>query len=209
MAKARTPEKTTSKKAEEKKPAPRASERPKASTKSSAGTEKAEKVVAKAPVKQTAAEKAASDAAFAKHGTMANQKSVPDPSEVKAHPDAKISKQELLHLYNLLIAKRNSVLDGRDQHVNEALNDTDGLADEIDIAQRSTDQAFLFRYADKERKVLIAIEGALEKMRSGEYGLCEGTDEPIGYRRLEASPWTRYSVEYKERLEREEAQHVR
>jgi DnaK suppressor protein len=141
--------------------------------------------------------------------TMANQKPIPDASQVRPHPDAKLNKQEIQLLYQKLVDERNRVLSGFDRHVSEALEDGDVLADEIDIAQRSTDQAWLFRFADKERKLLIEIEAALEKMRTGEYGLCEGTDEPIGYKRLELRPWTRYSVGYKELLEREKAQHTR
>jgi DnaK suppressor protein len=67
----------------------------------------------------------------------------------------------------------------------------------------------LIRFAGKERKLLIEIEHALEKMNTGEYGVCEGTGDPIGYKRLELRPWTRYSVAYKEQLERERSQHRR
>ena len=70
-------------------------------------------------------------------------------------------------------------------------------------------QAYLIRFADKERKLLSEIEHALEKMRAGEYGVCEGTEEPIGFKRLELRPWTRYSVAYKEQMERDRQQHRR
>ena len=48
-----------------------------------------------------------------------------------------------------------------------------------------------------------------EKFEEGEYGVCEGMGEPISYKRLELRPWTRYSVEYKEQVERERKQHHR
>lgn len=132
-----------------------------------------------------------------------------DPSQLRAHPDAKLSQKELGQLYAKLREERARVIGGFEKHVQEALSDDDVLADEIDIAQRSTDQAWLFRFADKERKLLIEIDAAVEKMKSGEYGICEGTDEPIGFKRLELRPWTRYSVAYKELLEREKAQQAR
>jgi DnaK suppressor protein len=128
---------------------------------------------------------------------------------LRAHPDSRLTPGELRKLHDLLVEKKRVVLSGFDMHVHEALQEEDILADEIDIAQRSTDQAYLFRFADKERKLLIAIDAALEKMRTGEYGICEGTDEAIGFKRLELQPWTRYSVAYKEMLEREEAQQAR
>ena len=145
------------------------------------------------------------DAAKALGGIKAN----PDAGAVRAHPDAKLSPKEVNSLFQKLVDEKTRVVTGFDRHVQEALSDDDVLADELDIAQRSTDQAWLFKFADKERKLLIEIDAALEKMRGGEYGLCEGTDEPIGFKRRELRPWTRYSVAYKEMLEREKAQQAR
>lgn len=156
-----------------------------------------------APATKEAASKDAKEAA------RALAKPNPDAGQVRAHPDAKLTKGEIGTLFQKLIDEKNRVLGNFERHVDDALSDEDILADEIDIAQRSTDQAWLFRMADKDRKLLIEIDAALEKMRSGEYGLCEGTDEPIGYKRLELRPWTRYSVAYKEMLEREKAQQAR
>jgi DnaK suppressor protein len=136
-------------------------------------------------------------------------KPTPEASTIRSHPDAKLSKQELNLLYGKLVDEKARVLGNFENRVDNALAEEDVLADEIDIAQRSTDQAWLFRMADKDRKLLIEIEAALEKMHTGEYGVCEGTDEPIGFKRLELRPWTRYSVGYKEMLEREKAQQAR
>ena len=128
---------------------------------------------------------------------------------MRAHEDAELNKTQVAGLHQKLIAERERLMRGFDRHVQEALNQRDMLSDEIDIAQRSTEQAYLFRFADKERKLLIEIEHALDKMKTGEYGICEGTDEPIGFKRLEVRPWTRFSVAYKERLELDKAQHRR
>jgi len=144
-----------------------------------------------------------------KDKTLPGLKPTPDASVIRAHTDAKLSKQELNALYSKLVEEKSRVLGNFENRVDNALAEEDVLADEIDIAQRSTDQAWLFRMADKDRKLLIEIEAALEKMHTGEYGVCEGTDEPIGFKRLELRPWTRYSVGYKEMLEREKAQQAR
>ena len=144
-----------------------------------------------------------------KDRTLPGLKPTPDASVIRAHTDAKLSKQELNALYSKLVEEKSRVLGNFENRVDNALAEEDVLADEIDIAQRSTDQAWLFRMADKDRKLLIEIEAALEKMHTGEYGVCEGTDEPIGFKRLELRPWTRYSVGYKEMLEREKAQQAR
>lgn len=135
---------------------------------------------------------------------------VKDPVQgLKAHPDSGLNEDEVQFLYQRLVGEKAKRLGELEKHVSDALADDDVLADEIDIAQRSTDQAWLFRVADKERKLLIEIDSALERLRTGDYGLCEGTDEPIGFKRLELNPWARYTVAYKEMREREKAQQVR
>ncbi len=95
-----------------------------------------------------------------------------------------------------------------DSHVTQATEDRDNLADEMDMATRHSDQAYLLRLADKEHKLLAEIDHALAKFEHGTFGVCEGTGEPIELRRLEIRPWTRYSLEYKEQLEREKGGRV-
>ena len=76
--------------------------------------------------------------------------------------------------------------------------------DEADLASEDAEISLEARLMDRDAKLLREVERALDKADQGTYGLCEGTDEPIGYARLKLRPWTRYSVTYKEELEREE-----
>ncbi len=55
--------------------------------------------------------------------------------------------------------------------------------------------------AGSERKLLKEIDEALDRIEAGTYGVCLGTGEPIGKARLQAIPWTKYSVEFAGRLE--------
>lgn len=107
------------------------------------------------------------------------------------------------HFKMRLLQEREAVLSRLNKHLNEAMVDDERPADELDQAGRISDQAYLMRLADKEQKLIKQIDRALAKFESGEFGLCEGTGEPISRKRLEVRPWTRYSIEYKEQLERE------
>ncbi len=117
--------------------------------------------------------------------------------------DRELTKKELDGLKKALLEERARVLSRLDSHVTQATEDRDNLADEMDMATRHSDQAYLLRLADKEHKLLAEIDHALAKFEHGTFGVCEGTGEPIELRRLEIRPWTRYSLEYKEQLERE------
>lgn len=76
--------------------------------------------------------------------------------------------------------------------------------DEADQAADDAEVSLETRLLDRDAKLLREVERALAKVNDETFGLCEGTDEPIGYARLKLRPWTRYSVTYKEELEREE-----
>lgn len=76
--------------------------------------------------------------------------------------------------------------------------------DEADQAADDAGISLETRLMDRDAKLLREVERALEKVQDKTYGLCEGTDEPIGYARLKLRPWTRYCVTYKEELERKE-----
>jgi DnaK suppressor protein len=85
------------------------------------------------------------------------------------------------------------------------LNEGDiDLPDEMDQATRDQERGSMLQLAEKERKLLQELEHALAKVDAGTYGVCEGTDEPIGFGRLNARPWARYSIAYKEQLEHDE-----
>jgi DnaK suppressor protein len=48
---------------------------------------------------------------------------------------------------------------------------------------------------------LQLVDRALLKMNEGCYGLCEETEEPIGYERLSVVPWARFSIKIQEKRE--------
>jgi len=122
--------------------------------------------------------------------------------EPRAHPDAGLTKSQIKQLYQKLVEERDRINARIRQRVGQATEDASPLAEEGDIAQRATEQDYQLRLADKQHKLLDQVLAAIAKMETGEYGVCEGSEEPIGFRRLDIRPWARYSVEYKERMDR-------
>lgn len=132
-----------------------------------------------------------------------------DDLQDDSYEPEELTHEQLAELRQDLLEEKKKVKVRLNKHLAEAVEDSDNLPDEMDIATRQSDQAYLLRLADKEKKLLRQIDHALAKFERGEYGYCEGTDEPIGYRRLKLRPWTRYSTEYKEQLEREKGRTAR
>lgn len=113
---------------------------------------------------------------------------------------------QVKELTQALASKRDELLDAlKSRRSNSAKQETQrGTGDEADQASEDAETALETRLMDRDAKLLREVERALDKVKSNTYGLCEGTEEPIGYARLKLRPWTRYSVTYKEELEREQ-----
>lgn len=131
---------------------------------------------------------------------MAEEKTI-----VFGDDDEELTTQELEYFKQKLLDERERVKVRLSKRVQD-MADPERPADELDQAGKLSDQAFLLRLADKERKLLNQIEHALEKFASEDYGCCEGTGELISRKRLDLRPWTRYSIEHKEELERAKKQ---
>lgn len=56
-----------------------------------------------------------------------------------------------------------------------------------------------------EQDAVYQIDQALDRIRNGQYGVCELTGKTIEPERLQAIPWTRFSAEAERKLESEGA----
>jgi DnaK suppressor protein len=117
------------------------------------------------------------------------------------------------HLTPTQIATLRAKLEAeRERLANRLTNDATEMAQTVtadpgDIEDAAADEAGSFRsntLRERERVQLDEIEAALTRMYEGSYGICEDTDEPIPYRRLELEPTTRFTVAALEQREREQ-----
>jgi DnaK suppressor protein len=63
--------------------------------------------------------------------------------------------------------------------------------DHVDAAQEEATAIPLDSLNGSEQAMVAEIDAALQRIDRGEYGICEGCDQPIEERRLEAVPWAR------------------
>lgn len=64
------------------------------------------------------------------------------------------------------------------------------FADPTDRAALESDRNFLLRMRDRERKLIVKIDEAFERIDDGSYGRCEECGGEIGIERLKARPVT-------------------
>jgi len=95
--------------------------------------------------------------------------------------------------------------------VNEAdrtvknISETEGetSSDPTDQAVQELDRSRLFRFKDRERKLIRKIEKALVRIEEGTYGACEACDSLISEARLKARPMTTLCIDCATELEGE------
>jgi RNA polymerase-binding protein DksA len=75
------------------------------------------------------------------------------------------------------------------------------------------EQFVSIRFNNLAYEKIRAIDAALERLKRGEYGICEECDEPIAENRLRAVPWTRNCLQCQEKFANENGspafQHVK
>ena len=67
------------------------------------------------------------------------------------------------------------------------------------------DRDFALSLLSSDQDAIYEIEEALKRIEKDTYGICELTGKPIPVSRLDAIPWTRFTVEAQSQLEREGA----
>ena len=81
------------------------------------------------------------------------------------------------------------------------MDDDENFPDPSDRATMESNRNSILRIRDRERKLIFKMQEALERLESGEYGVCEECGEDIGIARLKARPVTTLCIECKSNQE--------
>jgi DnaK suppressor protein len=121
---------------------------------------------------------------------------------IKTH----LSRKELNHYRNLLLATRMQLCGSLNAMEDQALNPDGGNLSHMpihmaDIDTDTFEQDFMLGLAESERQRLREIDEALKRIEDRTYGVCQMTGQPIPAARLEAKPWAKYTIEAARALE--------
>lgn len=73
---------------------------------------------------------------------------------------------------------------------------------QADAGSDAYDRDFALSLLSQEQDSLYEIDEALKRIETGSYGVCEMSGKPIPHARLEALPFTRYTVECQAEIEK-------
>lgn len=112
-------------------------------------------------------------------------------------------KEAILKLRQVLLSRRDALrraLAGDINSLNELRAQSSG--DVLDAALDSAQDEISSQLAEVESRELAQIENALERMRTGTYGICEVTGKPIPLARLQALPYATMCIEAQREMEK-------
>jgi len=133
----------------------------------------------------------------------------PKPTNRPMPPESNpmTDKKKLKDYREKLLAKHKELTKGFTRSKTEATQQTTGTGTEdfVDYAVNAYTKEFLLSLADTDRRILVLVDEALERIQRNEFGVCLECSKAIGEKRLQAVPWTPYCISCQERIEQSES----
>jgi RNA polymerase-binding transcription factor DksA len=124
----------------------------------------------------------------------------------KKKEDGKLTPKQLARFRELLLEKRKELL-GDVECMEETIFQSGGELSNMpvhmaDVGSDNFEQEFSLGLMAEGKKVLVEIDLAIQRIEDGTFGVCEGLGVLIETPRLEAIPWTRFSLEHAKQVEK-------
>lgn len=119
------------------------------------------------------------------------------PEKVEINPKWRRHFQRLTKMRDYLLREKGDLMKAaQEEQPHFSLHMADAGTDEYDLNAA-------LAMISAEQNALYEVEQALSRILNGSYGTCELTGKPIPPERLDAIPWTRFTKEAEDQLERE------
>lgn len=115
---------------------------------------------------------------------------------LKAKASDYMNKEQLEFFRNRLVNLYQTTCE-RIQEAKEQMHNPIHFSDPNDRASCEEQSSIALRIVEREQKLLPKIQKSLEAIRTGDYGYCLESGEPIGIARLLARPTAEYCAEVK------------
>jgi DnaK suppressor protein len=105
---------------------------------------------------------------------------------------------------DILLKRLEELIDEAEKTVAGMTDTEETFPDPTDRATLESDRNFMLRIRDRERKLIVKIREALERIEDGNFGVCEVCGDDIGIDRLKARPVTTLCIDCKRKEEASE-----
>lgn len=113
-----------------------------------------------------------------------------------------MEKKKMEYFRIILEKQLKNLLKNADSTVSELIFPKDQEIEYLDRAWAYADQALKLKIRSRESLLIKKILGALERIDSHTFGICDSCGEDIAVKRLEARPVTTKCIECKEKEEK-------
>ncbi|HLG19361.1 MAG TPA: RNA polymerase-binding protein DksA [Bdellovibrionota bacterium] len=115
-----------------------------------------------------------------------------------------MTKKKLDMFRGIITGRMNELVKQARASLGDLTEAQENYADMTDQASAEIDRNFLLRIKDRERKLILKMKEALERIDDGSFGVCEICGEGIDEERLKARPVTTQCIECKTEMEEQE-----
>jgi len=116
-----------------------------------------------------------------------------------------MNQEKMVFYKGLLEARLRDLLEEAEKAVNGMGQErSEDFPDPTDRASFESDRNFQLRIKDRERKLIIKVKEALDRIENGTFGICDSCGKPISEKRLIARPVTTQCIECKTADEQQE-----
>ncbi|MBW1895937.1 MAG: RNA polymerase-binding protein DksA [Deltaproteobacteria bacterium] len=112
-----------------------------------------------------------------------------------------MTKKDIEFFRKLLTQRLDNLLAEASETVSGMTGEIVNFPDPTDRAALEADRNFMLRIRDRERKLILKIRGALERIENGTYGICESCSQEVTVKRLKARPVTTQCIDCKTKEE--------
>jgi DnaK suppressor protein len=114
-----------------------------------------------------------------------------------------MDKRKMKSYRDRLLSRRESLFSQvTEAEMSSRERDLEATQDPADMAANAYTKELLISMSANDRKLLVLIDEALERVEKNEYGACVNCGEPVQEKRLDAVPWTRYCLKCQDLQER-------
>jgi DnaK suppressor protein len=156
--------------------------------------------------KKTTPKKAANSVHAKAHGTATTASILGNLGPAKKSNGEPKIKAEWVKYYRNLLDLRERLLQQMSGLAKDSATEMESYSLHMgDSGTDNFDRDFALSLLSSDQDAIYEIEEALKRIERNTYGVCELTGKPIPKARLEAIPWTRFTVEAQAQLERDGA----